>query len=81
LVAAKLLPEPIRHGGCLFDADAVEGFRALFTHDVGLTKQKGGQPRRDPGCDGHHEGAASGEDRPSGKANGGGLSERGPKLG
>ena len=44
LVAAKLLPEPTRHGGCLFDADAVEGFRTLFVTDVELARQKGAEP-------------------------------------
>ena len=44
LVEAKLLPEPTRHGGCLFDADAVEGFRASFVTDLELARQKRAEP-------------------------------------
>lgn len=44
LVKAKLLPEPIRHGGCLFDADAVEGFRASFVTDIEMARQKHAEP-------------------------------------
>lgn len=44
LVAAKLLPVPTRHGGCPFDADAVEGFWTLFVTDVALARRKGAEP-------------------------------------
>ena len=44
LVKADLLPPPTRNGAFIFDADAVDGFRYLFTYDTALARQKRVQP-------------------------------------